>query len=41
MSGEAPIENLEDDIQENEVNVMNESKRRHSQESVPVNSKLK
>lgn len=39
MAGEAPIENLEDDIQENEV--MNESKRCHSQESVPVKSKLK
>lgn len=41
MAGEAPIENLEDDIQENEINVMNESKRRHSQESMPVKSKLK
>lgn len=41
MAGEAPIENLEDDIQANEVDVMNESKRRQSQESVPVKSKLK
>lgn len=40
MAGEAPIENLEGDIQENEVNVINESKRRHSQENVPVKSKL-
>ncbi|XP_050581151.1 probable ATP-dependent RNA helicase pitchoune isoform X1 [Bombus affinis] len=38
---EAPIENLEDDIQENEVDVMNESKRCQSQESVPVKKKRK